>query len=154
MSERTYPRHSVFGMFSLIPDFCFQKANPNSLFPISLTTFLCQLPWQNQYTKIILGLLLNTADLLTYPLIWLHVLLCPCREINISIFFLLHIAISTILLPHRWSKSRYFPSWFINPPYTLLNPTLASPDPFQTPYNFQGFPFSSETCNTGETSQL
>lgn len=137
MPERTYSRHSVFGMFSFVPDFSFQKANPNSLFLISLITFLCQLPLQTQYTKIILSLQLNTADLLTYPLIWIHVLLHPCRKNQYLHFFLLHTAISILLLSPRQSKSHYLPPWFISPPYTLLNPTLVSPDPFQTSYNFQ-----------------
>lgn len=80
------------------------------------------------------------------PLIWIHVLLCPCREINTSTFpSFLRLAIITLLLPPRQSKSHYLPPWLINSPHTLLNPTLVSPDPFQTSYNFQGFLFSSET---------
>lgn len=154
MPERTYSRHSVFGMFSLVPDFFFQKANPTCLFPISLTPFLCQLPLQTQYTKIILGPSIEHCWPPHLPPNLDTCFTSPLQRNQYLHFFLLHTAISTILLPPRQSKSHYLPPWFINLPYTLLNPTSVSPDPFQTSYNFQGFPFPSETCKTGKTLQL
>lgn len=146
-----YFSHSAFGMFSLIHNFCFHKANPKfSLFPhlpdsFSPSASLTKSIHRNHPRPTIWHCYPPhlPSNLDTYSAL-------PLQKNQFLHFFLSHTAIVHILLPSRKSKSHYLPPWFINLPYTFLNPTLVSPDTFQTSYHFQGFPFSSKTCNTGK----